>query len=43
MTEHYVGIDVHKRQAQVAVLDEEGEVVKEVRVGDADLAEIAQK
>jgi len=31
-TDHYVGIDLHKRQAQVAVLDDEGEVVEEVRV-----------
>ena len=31
-TDHYVGIDLHKREAQVAVLDSEGEVVEEVRV-----------
>ena len=36
-------IDLHKRRAQVAVLDDEGEVVKEVRVANADLDEIAQK
>ena len=42
-TDHYVGIDLHKRQAQVAVLDDEGEVVEEVRVANADLDEIAQK
>jgi len=32
MTDHYVGIDVHKRQAQVAVIDAEGTLVEEVRV-----------
>ena len=42
-TDHYVGIDVHKRNAQIAVLDDEGEVVEEVRVANADLDEIAQK
>jgi transposase len=42
-TDHYLGIDLHKRQAQVAVLDDEGEVVEEVRVANADLDEIAQK
>jgi len=28
----YLGIDVHKRNAQVAVMDEAGEIVEEVRV-----------
>ncbi|MEF8975269.1 MAG: hypothetical protein V5A21_03460 [Halapricum sp.] len=28
----YLGIDVHKRYAQVAVMDEAGEIVEEVRV-----------
>ncbi len=32
-TDHYMGIDLHKRQAQIAVLDDEGEVVEEVRRG----------
>jgi transposase len=27
-----LGIDVHKRYAQVAVMDEAGEIVEEVRV-----------
>ena len=36
-TDHFLGIDVHKRQAQVAVLDDEGEVVEEVRVSNANL------
>ncbi len=42
-TDHYLGIDLHKRKAQVAVLDDEGEVVEEVRVANADLGGIAQK
>ena len=29
----YLGIDIHKRYAQVAVMDECGEIVEEVRVG----------
>jgi len=28
----YLGIDVHKRYAQVAVMDEAGEIVEEGRV-----------
>ena len=28
----YLGIDIHKRYAQVAVMDEAGEIVEEVRV-----------
>lgn len=43
MTEKYVGIDVHKTESQVAVIDELGEPVKEVRVKNANLDEIAQK
>jgi transposase len=39
----YLGIDVHKRDSQVAVLDEDGEVVEEVRVKNANLDEIAQQ
>jgi len=42
-TDHYLGIDVHKTDAQVAVLDDEGEVVEEVRVANADLDELADK
>jgi predicted NBD/HSP70 family sugar kinase len=42
-TDHYLGIDVHKQEAQVAVLDDEGEVTEEVRVVNADLDELAQK
>jgi transposase len=43
MTEHYVGIDIHKTESQVAVIDELGEPVEEVRVDNANLDEIAQK
>jgi len=39
----YIGIDVHKRDAQVAVRDETGEIVDEVRVKNANLDEIAQQ
>jgi transposase len=42
-TDHYLGIDVHKTDAQVAVLDDEGQVVEEVRVANADLDELADK
>ncbi len=39
----YLGIDIHKRYAQVAVLDENGEVEREVRVENANLGEIARQ
>ena len=39
----YLGIDVHKRESQVAVRNEDGEVVREVRVENANLDEIAQE
>lgn len=39
----YLGIDIHKRYAQVAVLDEDGEIEREVRVKNANLDEIAQE
>jgi len=39
----YLGIDVHKRYAQVAIMDEAGEVVKEVRVENANLDDLAQQ
>ena len=39
----HLGIDVHKRYAQVAVRDESGEVVDEVRVRNANLDELAQQ
>lgn len=43
MTEYYVGIDIHKTEAQVAVIDELGKLVQEVRVKSANLDEIAEK
>ena len=39
----YLGIDIHKRYAQVAVMDESGEIVEEVRVENANLDELAQR
>ena len=39
----YLGIDVHKRYAQVAVMDEAGEIVEEVRVENANLNDLAQR
>jgi hypothetical protein len=42
-TDHYLGIDVDKQEAQVAVLDDEGEVTEKGRVANADLDELAQK
>jgi len=39
----YLGSDVHKRYAQVAVMDEAGEIVEEVRVENANLDDLAQR
>jgi hypothetical protein len=39
---HYVGIDVHKRDSQVAVLDEAGEVVEEHRLENDQFDEFAE-
>ena len=39
----HLGIDVHKRYAQVAVRNESGKVVDEVRVRNANLDELAQQ
>ncbi|AUX09311.1 transposase [Halalkaliarchaeum desulfuricum] len=39
----YLGIDVHKRYAQVSVMDGAGEIVEEVRVGTANLDDLAQR
>lgn len=39
----YVGIDVHKQDAQVAVRNEAGDIVEEVRVKNANLDEFAQQ
>jgi transposase len=39
----YLGIDVHKQNSYVAVLDKDGEVVEEGRVENATLEDIAQQ
>ncbi|MEY7852289.1 IS110 family transposase [Natrarchaeobius sp. A-rgal3] len=39
----YLGIDIHKRYAQVAVMDDAGELVEEVRVENANLDDLAQR
>ena len=40
---NYLGIDVHKRESHVAVLDEDSEVVEKVRVANANLDDIAKQ
>lgn len=40
---NYLGIDVHKRESHVIVVNEDGEIVDEVRVTNANLDEIAEK
>jgi predicted NBD/HSP70 family sugar kinase len=32
---NYLGIDLHKRESQVAVVDQDGEIDREVRVDSA--------
>lgn len=39
---NYLGIDVHKDDSRVAVLDDDGEVVEEARVQNASLEKIAE-
>ncbi|SDD85042.1 Transposase [Natrinema hispanicum] len=39
----FIGIDVHKRYSQIAVLDQNGEIVEEVRVENANLDDFAQQ
>lgn len=39
---NYLGLDVHKRDSYVAVLDDDGAVVEEVRVANANLDDFAQ-
>jgi len=34
----FIGIDVHKRYSQIAVLDKNGEIIEEVRVENAIIA-----
>ena len=39
----FLGIDIHKREAQVAVRNDDGKVIEEVRVQNTDLEDIAQR
>ena len=39
---NYLGIDVHKRDSYIAVLNDDGAVVEEVRFANADLDDFAQ-
>ena len=39
---YYLGIDVHKRDSQIAVLDEEGEIVAEQRIDNNQFDELAE-
>ena len=40
---NYLGIDVHKHESQVAVLDDDGEIDREICVENANLNEIAEE
>jgi len=42
-TDHFLGIGVHKTDAYVAIMDEEGKIVDETRVANTDLGEIGQE
>ena len=39
----FLGIDIHKREAQVAVRNDDGDVIEQVRVKNTDLEEVAQR
>jgi transposase len=39
----FLGIDIHKREAQVAVRNDDGDVIEQVRVKNTDLEAIAQR
>lgn len=39
---YYLGIDVHKRESQIAVLDGQGEIVGEQRIDNDQLGELAE-
>lgn len=39
----FLGVDIHKREAQVAVRNDDGDVIEQVRVKNTDLEEIAQR
>jgi len=40
---NYLGIDVHKRESHIAVLDDDCEVDREIRVENANLDEVAEQ
>jgi len=40
---YYLGIDLHKDESHVAVLDDDAEVVEEIRVTNANLDEVAEE
>src|SRR6056297_158768 len=40
---YYLGIDLHKDESHVAVLDDDAEVVEEIRVANANLDEVAEE
>ena len=40
---HYLGIDLHKDESHVAVLDDDAEVVEEIRVKNANLDDVAEE
>ena len=39
----FLGLDVHKRTAQVAVRNDDGELIEQVRVSIADLGDLAER
>jgi len=39
----FLGIDIHKREAQVAVRNDDGDVIEQVRVKNTDLEEVAKR
>lgn len=39
----FLGVDVHKRSAQVAVRNDDGELIEQVRVSIADLGDLAER
>ena len=40
---YYLGVDVHKRESHAAVLNEDGEVDREIRVKNTNLEEVAEQ
>ena len=40
---YFLGIDVHKRDSYISVLDDDGDVVEEVRIENANLDDSAQQ